>query len=65
MLALLNVWRELLWSVVSEEELREFRTQERIGHLLGGEDFVRRLERNLGYVLQRRKPGWKRSRGAQ
>ena len=64
MLALVNGWRELLCSVVSEEELREFRTHERTGRPLGDEEFVQKLERKLGRVLQRRKPGRKRSRGA-
>ena len=64
MLALVNSWRELLCSAVSEEELRQFRAHERAGRPLGDEDFVKRLERKFGRVLQRRKPGRRRSRGA-
>ena len=64
MLALVSRWRELLCGVISEEELREFRSHERTGRPLGDEDFVKRLERKLGRVLQRRKPGRKRRRGA-
>ena len=64
MLALVGNWRRLLCSVVSEEELREFRAHERTGRPLGDEDFVRRLERKLGRVLQRKKPGRRRRDGA-
>ncbi len=55
MLALVNGWRDLLCSVVSEEELREYRPHE---------EFVQKQERNLGRALQRRKPGRERSRRA-
>jgi len=64
MLALVGNWRELLCSVVSEEELREFRDHERTGRPLGDEEFVRKLERKLGRVLHRRKPGLNRNRRA-
>ena len=57
LLALVRNWREYLCSVVSEEELREYRTHERTGRPLGDEDFVRRLEQKLGRVLHRKKPG--------
>lgn len=50
-------WRRLLTSAVSEEELREFREHERTGRVLGDEDFQQRLERQLGRVLRRQKPG--------
>ena len=65
MLALVSRWRELLCSAVSEEELRQFLAHERTGRPLGDEDFVKRLERKLGRVLQRRKPGRKRTHGAK
>jgi putative transposase len=64
LLALVRNWRELLCSVVSEEELREYRAHERTGRPLGDEDFVRRLEQKLGRVLHRKKPGRKRPREA-
>lgn len=54
-------WRRLLTSAVSEEELREFREHERTGRVVGGEDFQQRLERQLGRVLRRQKPGPKKT----
>jgi len=53
-------WRRLLTSAVSEEELRVLRGHERTGRPLGDDDFLVRLEKNLGRVLRRQKPGRKR-----
>ena len=53
-------WRRLLTSAVSEEQLQEFREHERTGRVLGDEDFQKRLEKNLGRVLRRQKPGPKK-----
>jgi len=50
----------LLTSAVSEEELRVLRGHERTGRPLGDDDFLVRLEKNLGRVLRRQKPGRKR-----
>jgi len=44
-------------SAVSEEQLKEFREQERTGRVLGDDDFQKRLEQNLGRILRRQKPG--------
>jgi hypothetical protein len=53
-------WRQLLTSAVSEEQLRQFREHERTGRVLGDDAFQRRLEKKLGRVLSRQKPGPKR-----
>ena len=54
-------WRRLLTSAVTEEEIEVFRQHERTGRVLGDEDFQKRLEKNLGRILRRRKPGPKRT----
>jgi putative transposase len=54
-------WRRLLTSAASEEEIEMFRQHERTGRVLGDEDFQERLEKNLGRVLRRQKPGPKRA----
>jgi hypothetical protein len=53
-------WRRLLSSAATEEEIEMFRQHERTGRVLGDEDFQKRLEKNLGRVLRRQKPGPKR-----
>ena len=53
-------WRRLLTSAVSEEQLKEFREHERTGRVLGDDEFQKRLEKNLGRVLRRQKPGPKK-----
>jgi putative transposase len=53
-------WRRLLTSSVSEEELKQFREHERTGRVLGDDDFQKRLEKKLGRVLRRQKPGPKK-----
>ena len=45
---------------MSEEQLKEFREHERTGRVLGDDDFHQRLEKMLGRVLRRQKPGPKR-----
>ncbi|MHB1033755.1 MAG: hypothetical protein ACYC35_14650 [Pirellulales bacterium] len=42
------------------EDLRQFREHERPGRVLGDEDFQKRLEKKLGHVLRRQKPGPKK-----
>ena len=54
-------WRRLLTRAAKEEEIEMFRRHERTGRVLGDEDFQKRLEKNLGRVLRRQKPGPKRS----
>lgn len=53
-------WRRLLVSAVSEEDLKRFREHERTGRALGDDDFQKRLEKKLGRVLRRQKPGPKK-----
>ncbi len=60
LLAMAGNWRQLLTSAVREEELRQFRQHERTGRVLGDDRFQKRLERNLGRILRRQKPGPKR-----
>ena len=50
-------WREFLGHGLSEAEHKAIRSGERTGRPLGGPDFVAGLERRLGRVLSRRKPG--------
>jgi putative transposase len=54
-------WRRLLTSAATEEEIETFRRHERTGRVLGDEDFQARLEKNLGRLLRRQKPGPKRT----
>jgi len=53
-------WRRLLASVVSEEELKQFRSHERTGRVLGDDKLLRRLETKLAPILRRQKPGPKK-----
>jgi putative transposase len=57
LLTMAGNWRRLLTSAVTEEDLREFRQHERTGRVLGDDAFQKRLERKLGRVLRRQKPG--------
>jgi putative transposase len=54
-------WRRLLTSGLSEEELERMRAHVRTGRVLGGDDLLKRLEKQLGRVLRRQKPGPKQS----
>jgi len=45
---------------VREEELKVFREHERTGRVLGSDVFQERLEKELGRVLRRQKPGPKK-----
>jgi putative transposase len=60
LLSLAENWRKLLSSAVSEEEMKLFRAHESTGRALGDEKFQKRLEKKLGRVLRRQKPGPKR-----
>jgi len=55
-------WRRLLNSVVTEEQIKAFREHESTGRPLGDEAFQKRLEKKLGRVLRRQKPGPKKGR---
>jgi len=61
LLAMAGNWRRLLTSGLSEEELKRLRAHERTGRVLGDDDFLKRLEKQLGRVLRRQKPGPKQS----
>ena len=54
-------WRRLLTSAATEAEIEMFRQHERTGRVLGDDDFQKRLEKTLGRVLRRQKPGPKRA----
>lgn len=54
-------WREYLRE--REEDTEELREHERTGRPLGPDDFIDALERKLGRVLRRMKPGRKPKRG--
>jgi putative transposase len=62
LLSLAENWRKLLSSAVSEEEMKLFRAHESTGRALGDEKFQKRLEKKLGRVLLRQKPGPKRTK---
>jgi putative transposase len=58
---LVTDWRSFLASGLDEGELALLRRHECTGRPLGDESFVTRLERMLGRVLRRQKPGPKPS----
>ena len=60
LLEMAGKWRALLTSAASEEEIRQFREHERTGRVLGDDAFQKRLEKKLGRLLRRQKPGPKR-----
>ena len=55
-------WQSFLAVGVREEDLALLRSRERTGRPLGSERFVKRLERLLGRVLRRQRPGPKRKK---
>ncbi len=61
LLAIAGNWRRLLTSAVTEEELKQFHAHERTGRAMGDDEFLKRLEKNLGRVLRRQKRGPKKS----
>ena len=61
LLALAPSWRRLLNSAATEEQILAFREHERTGRALGDDDFQERLEKKLGRVLRRQKPGPKKA----
>ena len=61
LLALAKNWRVLLTSAATEEQIKAFREHERTGRALGDDKFQKRLEKKLGRVLRRQKPGPKRT----
>ena len=61
LLALAKNWRRLLSSAATEEQIKAFGEHERTGRALGDDDFQKRLEKKLGRVLRRQKPGPKKA----
>jgi len=62
LLSLAKNWRKLLNSAATEEEIKTSGEHERTGRALGDDDFQKRLEKKLGRVLRRQKPGRKKRR---
>ncbi len=56
-------WRAFLSRVIREEDIKLLRAHEHTGRPLGGEDFLASLEKDLGRILKRKKPGPKRNTG--
>jgi len=61
LLALAKNWRRLLTSAATEEEIQALREHEGTGRPLGDDAFQKRLEKKLGRVLRRQKPGPKKA----
>jgi len=57
LLAMVDDWKAFLRSAVPEEQLRDLRAHGRTGRPLGSSAFVDRLDRRIGRVLKRQKPG--------
>jgi hypothetical protein len=57
LLELVNNWRSLLQTDISDEEAQLLRRHERTGRPLCSKPFLHRLERRMDRVLQRQKPG--------
>jgi putative transposase len=55
-------WRSFLSRVIREEDIKVLRAHERTGRPLGDEEFLASLEKDLGRILRRQKPGPKTSR---
>jgi putative transposase len=57
LLEIIGNWQALLESATLDEEMQTLRRHERTGRPLGGETFVRKIERILGKALLPRKAG--------
>jgi putative transposase len=57
LLNLVSDWRAFLAEDLPEDALESIRKSERTGRPLGEAPFVKRLEKKLGRVLARQKPG--------
>jgi putative transposase len=62
LLGLVPDWQGFLNSGLNEDELARLRRHDRTGRPLGDESFLRRLEKRVGRVLRRLKPGPKPKR---
>jgi putative transposase len=50
-------WRAFLSRVIREEDIKLLRAHEQTGRPLGSEEFLASLEKDLGRILTRKKPG--------
>ena len=50
-------WRAFLARVIREEDRKLLRSHEQTGRPLGDDEFLATLERDLGRILKRQKPG--------
>ena len=57
LLKLAPKWRTLLARVIREEDIKLLRAHEHTGRPLGDEAFLATLEKDLGRILRRQKPG--------
>lgn len=57
LLNLIGNWREFLLQAVPYYQMEALRLHGRTGRPLGGEGFVAKLEKGLGRIFHRRKPG--------
>ena len=57
LLKLAPKWRGFLARVIREEDLKVLRAHEHTGRPLGEDAFLAKLERKLGRILRRQKPG--------
>jgi putative transposase len=63
LLKMVRGWRRFLNTAATEEQIKALRAHERTGRPLGDEEFQRKIEKQLGRVLRRRKPGPKSEGG--
>ena len=57
LLGFVRNWGEFLLQVAPQHQMEALRHHERTGRPLGEEDFVAKLEKSLGRILHRRRPG--------
>lgn len=57
LLGLVGNWEEFLSQAAPLDQMKELRRHEHTGRPLGSEGFVEKLEKGLGRVLRRQKPG--------
>jgi putative transposase len=60
LLEIVKDWRGFLLSSIPEKEMNELRKHELTGRPLGSERFIEKLERTMGRILHRQKPGRKK-----
>lgn len=60
LLEMVGTWQDVLLSGVSGDERDRIRRHERTGRPLGHDGWVEKLERALGRILHRQKPGRKK-----